>query len=70
MRWYYTIAGGHTHVRVYKNGKCGDLCFRNEEFEKIKKLHEEMHNNFKLWNANQEPLIEFIDDERPDPFAA
>lgn len=33
MKWYYHIAGGHTHVRVFMNGaKCGDLCFRNEEF--------------------------------------
>jgi hypothetical protein len=33
MRWYYEQAGGHTHVRVFMNGgKCGDLCFRNEEF--------------------------------------
>ena len=33
MNWYYTIAGGHTHVRVFMNGaKCGDLVFRNEEF--------------------------------------
>lgn len=36
MNWYYTIAGGHTHVRVFMNGgKCGDLCFRNEEFFEI-----------------------------------
>lgn len=33
MRWYYVVMGGHTHVRVFMNGaKCGDLCFRNEEF--------------------------------------
>ena len=37
MKWYYKIAGGHTHVRVFMNGgKCGDLCFRNEEFELIR----------------------------------
>lgn len=35
--WYYKIAGGHTHVRVFMNGgKAGDLCFRNEEFEIIR----------------------------------
>lgn len=34
MKWYYHIAGGHTHVAVFMNGgKCGDLCFRNEEFQ-------------------------------------
>lgn len=37
MRWYYQEQGGHTHVRVFMNGgKCGDLCFRNEEFMKIR----------------------------------
>lgn len=37
MNWYYHIAGGHTHVRVFMNGaKCGNLCFRNNEFEQIK----------------------------------
>lgn len=36
MKWYYTVRGGHTHVRVFMNGgKCGDLCFRNEEFREI-----------------------------------
>lgn len=36
MKWYYTVLGGHTHVRVFMNGgKCGDLCFRNEEFQEI-----------------------------------
>lgn len=36
MKWLYQVAGGHTHVRVFMNGaKCGDLCFRNEEFESI-----------------------------------
>lgn len=35
--WYFKIMGGHTHVRVFMNGgKCGDLCFRNEEFEQVK----------------------------------
>lgn len=37
MNWYYSIRGAHTHVRVFMNGgKCGDLCFRNEEFGEIK----------------------------------
>lgn len=47
MKWYYIIAGGHTHVRVFMNGaKCGDLCFRNEEFDKV------MHDLI--------PFVEFI----------
>ena len=37
QKWYYKVLGGHTHVRVFMNGgKCGDLCFRNEEFESFK----------------------------------
>jgi hypothetical protein len=37
MKWYWKIAGGHTRVRVFLNGaKCGDLCFRNEEFYGIR----------------------------------
>lgn len=36
MKWYFRVAGGHTHVRVFMNGgKCGDLCFRNEEFKHL-----------------------------------
>jgi len=51
MRWYYSIGGGHTHVRVFMNGgKCGDLCFRNNEFAVIKDM---------LQNS-----IEFIYEER------
>jgi hypothetical protein len=36
--------GGHTHVRVYAGmegmvlAKCGDLTFRNEEWEEFRKL--------------------------------
>ena len=36
MIWYWRRGGGHIHVRVFMNGaKCGDLCFRVEEFEMI-----------------------------------
>lgn len=38
MTWYYSIAGGHTHVRVFVNWvNCGKLCFRNEEFQLIRR---------------------------------
>jgi hypothetical protein len=48
MKWYWTVAGGHTHVRVFMNGaKCGDLCFRNEEFQ---------------WIHRHSPEILFIED--------
>ena len=37
MKWYYTIAGGHVHIRVFMNGgKAGDLCFRLKEFVEIR----------------------------------
>ena len=38
----YQVQGGHTHVRVFAGphenalGKCGDLTFRNEEFNIFK----------------------------------
>lgn len=39
MKWYYTIAGSHVHVRVFMNGaSCGQLCFRMEEFAQITEL--------------------------------
>lgn len=38
MTWYFKVKGGHTHVRVFMNGgKCGNLVFRNHEFEGIRK---------------------------------
>ena len=40
MKWYFQIRGGHTHVRVFMNGgKCGDLCFRNEEFQLVREIY-------------------------------
>jgi len=37
MKWLWQEMGGHTHVRVYMNGEvCGDLDFRNADFEHIK----------------------------------
>lgn len=54
MKWYWHRAGGHTHVRVFMNGgKCGDLCFRNDEFDIV-------HGALKML-----PWIEFIEDTRP-----
>lgn len=44
LRFYYRQAGGHTHVRVFCGpsgqtaGKCGDLVFRNEEWDDIQRL--------------------------------
>lgn len=59
MKWYYTIAGGYTHVRVFMNGaKCGDLCFRNEEFEPMLEIDRDYP---RLAN-----FIEFIN-ETPNP---
>jgi len=51
MKWYWKIGGGHTHVRVFMYGaKCGDLCFRNEEFDQIQRT---------MGSAN---LIDFIEE--------
>ena len=37
MKWHYEELGGHTHVDVFMNsGKCGTLCFRNEEFKAVR----------------------------------
>ena len=50
MKWYFKIAGGHVHVRVFMNGaKCGDLCFRVEEWKTIT-----THREF--------PIVMFIDE--------
>lgn len=52
MKWYYTILGGHVHIRVFMGGaKCGDLCFRNEEFELVR-------NDL----SHKTGLVEFIED--------
>jgi hypothetical protein len=51
MKWYYKVAGGHTHVRIFMNSaKCGDLCFRNEEFNDVR------------IGLNVAGFIEFIDE--------
>lgn len=57
MKWYYKVQGIHTRVRVFMNGgKCGDLCFRNEEFEEIKR---------KTGGPVGHHAIEFIDEQHP-----
>lgn len=54
MKWYWKIGGGHTHVRVFLNGaKCGDLCFRNEEFEIIKI---QFYSNIQFLEENNEEV--------------
>ena len=56
MKWYYKIYGGHTHVRVFMNGaKCGDLCFRNEEFIQLQHKQE-------WYSLQKDHLIEFINE--------
>lgn len=41
FRLRYEVKGGHTHVRFFAGkgsaslGKCGDLVFRNEEWEEF-----------------------------------
>ena len=56
MKWYFKIEGRHTHVRVFMNhAKCGDLCFRNEEFQQIR----EQAGYFATHHGK---LIEFIEE--------
>lgn len=44
MKWYFQVRGGHTHVRVFMNGgKCGDLCFRNDEFQTVRERSVNIH---------------------------
>lgn len=45
FRIYHIRKGGHTHCRLFAGvrdgalGKCGDLTFRNEEFEAFREMH-------------------------------
>ena len=45
-RFRFKVQGGHTHVRVFAGkepgspGKCGDLVFRNEEWNEFRKVVE------------------------------
>jgi len=46
FRIYHVTQGGHTHCRFFAGkaegtlGKCGDLTFKNEEFEEFKNKHQ------------------------------
>jgi hypothetical protein len=64
MNWYYSIRGAHTHVRVFMNGgKCGDLCFRNEEFRFVKEQHKLDNECIPPFPGGEyKPLITFIDE--------
>lgn len=65
MKWYHHIAGGHTHVRVCMNGaKCGDLCFRNEEFEEIMHAKPAMPYITPERGSILVPLITFIEETK------
>lgn len=68
MNWYYIILGGHTHVRVFMNGgKCGDLCFRNDEFQQIKCCVEMQTPVIHEKNeVNPVPLITLIEEKSKD----
>lgn len=45
FRLYYVKHGQHVHCRLFAGpqkgalGKCGDLCFRHEEFADFTKIH-------------------------------
>ena len=65
MNWYYKVLGGHTHVRVFMNGeKCGDLVFRNEEFQAVRLAYCDC-DKVQIWQPNKGPLpfINFLAEE-------
>ncbi len=59
FRIHYRVLGGHTHVRVFAGkgslslGHCGDLTFRNEEWEALRK------------HLDQPGPIEIVPEENP-----
>jgi hypothetical protein len=63
MKWCFRIGGGHTHVRVFMNGaKCGDLCFRNEEFQEIRDGCARMEGVFISGGGL---IIDFVEEQIP-----
>lgn len=55
FRFRYVEQGGHTHVRVFAGesqqlgatlAKCGDLCFRNEEWAQFVKQFKQANVEF------------------------
>lgn len=65
MKWYFKILGGHTHVRVFMNGgKCGDLCFRNEEFLSVQADATQFSSKFIIF-VDETPATETKTPETP-----
>ena len=59
MRWYYETKGTHVHVKVYMNGAlCGNLTFRKEEFDEIRKTEVDGR-----WNKAVPDVIGFYGQE-------
>lgn len=53
MKWYWVLRGAHVRVRVFMNGaKCGDLCFRDEEFRVLLGL---LRGRVLFFNEDEEP---------------
>lgn len=61
QKWYYKIGGGHTHIRVFQNGKAGELCFTNEEFQAFKEKIDLINNEIE--DDSTPPLIKFINED-------
>ena len=62
MHWYWQLLGSHVHVRVFVNGgKCGDLVFREDEFNKLHDGKSEEVFSTQLTN------IVFIKEDRENP---
>lgn len=56
FKFVYKVAGGHTHVAVFAGkaaaslGKCGQLTFRNEEWEVFKQMERSVGSVFGIWH--------------------
>lgn len=64
FRFRYVTLGGHAHVKLFAGtgetlGKCGDLCFRNEEWDQFMEL-------VTRGSAAAPAAAQFVDDSEVD----
>ena len=62
MKWYWHLAGGHVHVRVFMGGaKCGDLCFTEGDFRHIEDGLSERCAHLIREDPHREPLLKAME---------
>ena len=65
MKWYWHLAGGHVHVRVFMNGgKCGDLCFQLSEFNDLMDGLS-LSRLVRFVHEDHEPVLTAIEEAQP-----